>query len=89
MSYRRYCVSGKRGLRDRFRREGLRLRVLANTEGDSISGGQGLLAVGRGAAHSNTQEKRDKSRGSFSDHRESTEGKGDRSETGETEGQKT
>jgi len=33
--------------------------------------------VGRGAAHSNTQEKRGKSRDSFLDCRESTEGKGD------------
>jgi len=48
-------------------------------------GGKGLLGVGRGAAHSNTQEKRDKSRGSFLDCRESTEGKGDKSETEETE----
>jgi len=55
------------------------------TKGDSIGGGEGLLGVRRGAAHSDTQEKRDKSRDSFLDCGESTEGKGDRSETGETE----
>ena len=37
-------------------REGLRPRVLENTEGDSMDGGQGLLVVGGGgAAHSNTR----------------------------------
>ena len=66
-------------------REGLRPRVLANREGDSVGGGQDLLGIGRGAAHSNTQEKKDKSRDSFLDCRESTEGKGDKSETEETE----
>ena len=65
MSYKRFRASGKRGLWDRFWREGLRPRILANTEGDSIGEGQGLLAVGRGAAHSNTQGERNKSRGSF------------------------
>ena len=48
--------------------------------------GRGVTpAVGRGAAHSNTQEERDKSRDSFLNYRESTEGKGDKCETGETE----
>ena len=46
----REIVSGERGLRP---------RVLVTTEGNSIGGGQDLLAVGRGAAHSNTQEGRD------------------------------
>ena len=81
MSYRRYCVSGKRGLRDRFRREGLRLRVLANTEGDSIDGRQDLLVVGRGAAHSNTRGKRNKLRDSSLDCRESIERERGRSQT--------
>ena len=49
---------------------------MANTEEDGIDGGQGFLVVGRGAAHSNTQEKRDKSGNRFVDYRESTEGKG-------------
>jgi len=66
-------------------REGLRPRVLIYAKGNGISGRQGLLAVGRGAAHSNTQEKRDKLRNGFLDCRESTEGKGDGSETRETD----
>jgi len=43
---------------------GLRPRVLANTEGNRIGRGSVFLAIERGAAHSNTQEKRDKSRDS-------------------------
>ena len=50
-----------------------------------MSGERGSLAVRRGAAHSNMQEKRDKSKDSFLDCRESTERRGDKSETGETE----
>jgi len=53
--------------------EGLRPRVLANTEGNSIGGGQGLLMVGRSAAHSNTQEKRDESIDSLLGYGENTE----------------
>jgi len=41
--------------------------------------GRGLLSVGRGAAHSNTQEEGDKSSDDFLDRRENTE------RTGETE----
>ena len=44
-------------------------------EGDSIGGGEDLLEVRRGAAHSNTQEKRDKLIDSFLGYRESTEEK--------------
>jgi len=59
-----------------LRGKGLRPRVLTNAEGDSIDEGQGLLSVRRSAAHSNTQEKRDKSRDSLLGHRENTEGRG-------------
>jgi len=41
-----------------------------------MDGGQGLRWVVRGAAHSNTQEKRDKSRDDFLGNRESTGGRG-------------
>jgi len=76
VSYRRYWVSGKRGLRDRLRREGLRPRVLANREGDGVDGGQDLLGARRGAAHSNTQGKGNESIDSLLSYREDTEGKG-------------
>src|SRR5712671_350881 len=56
-SCKRYWDPGKQGLRDCSWREGLCLRVLGDTEGNSIGEGRGLLAVGRGAAHSNTQGK--------------------------------
>ena len=52
---------------------GLRPRVLANTEGNRIGRGSVFLAIERGAAHSNTQEKRDKSRDSSLGCRESTD----------------
>jgi len=78
VGYGRIVSSGKRGLRDRFWREGLHPRVLTNTEGDSIDGERGLLEVERGAAHSNMQGKRDKSGNSFLDCREGTEEKGDK-----------
>ena len=68
-----------------FGERGLRPRVLVDTEGNSIGAGQGLLGAERGAAHSNTQEERNESRDSFLDCRESTEGKGDGSETRETD----
>jgi len=42
--------------------------------GDSIDGEQDLLGTERGAAHSNTQGKGDKSRDSFPDYSESIEG---------------
>jgi len=41
-----------------------------------MEGGQGLLVVERGAAHSNTQEKRDESTDSLLGYRENTEGRG-------------
>jgi len=80
VSCKRYRVVGKRGLRDRSPREGLRLDVLVSTEGNGIDG-EGLGGVGRGAAHSNMQEKRDRSGDSFSEYWESTEGRGDESAT--------
>jgi len=65
--------------------EGLRPGILVDAEGDRIDGRQGLLVVGRGAAHSNAQRKRDKSRDSFQDCRENTGENGEQNETGETE----
>jgi len=56
--------------------KGLRLRVLSKHGGDGIDGGWGLLVIERGAAHSNTQGKRDKLRIGFLDRRESTRRKG-------------
>jgi len=63
-------------------------------EEDGIDGGQGLLGVEGGAAHSNTQEERDKSRDSFLSCREDTKGEGDKGEPRrrkrrETEGRKS
>jgi len=49
--------------------------VLAIAGGDSIDEGQGLLVIGRGAAHSNTQEKRIESVGSLLGYRGNTEGR--------------
>jgi len=43
-----------------------------------MDGGQGLLVVGRGAAHSNTQERRGKSLDSLRDYRKSTGERGAR-----------
>ena len=50
-----------------------------------MDGGRGLLVVGRDAAHSNAQKKRDKQRDRFLDCRKSTEGNGGQNETGETD----
>jgi len=59
---------------------------LVDTEGNGTDGERGLSEVERGgAAHSNTQKKRDKSRDNFLDCRESTEGERGESGTGETE----
>ena len=66
-------------------RKGLRPKALANTEGNSVDEGRDFFVVGRGAAHSNTRERRNESRDSFLDYRKSTRGKGDKVETGETE----
>jgi len=45
-----------------YRREGLLPMVLVNAGGSKMGGERNLLIVGRGAAHSNTQEERDESR---------------------------
>src|SRR5712671_6266429 len=76
-------IPAKRELRDCFWGEGLRPRVPTNTEGNGIGGGQDFLAIGRGAAHSNTQGKGNESIGNLLGYREGTEEKG-KGETRET-----
>ena len=61
MGYERYRFAKKRRLRDRSEEKGLRLRVLANAKGGGGGrvGGRDFSETRRGAAHSNTQGRRD------------------------------